>query len=164
MRMVRPLRNIMRIESEAALAELGLVQPRGGNAQLNAGAARWEPAVGAAAGAPAASIGDLMKTFVAMLQVIAYPLVSHAPLYVTPRSPRTTSAPPPQPLCAPLKSSHRAQDGTCLQLAPSILEVPMPLHRLLLTPPALSAACPSSCPLTSVILTVPMMGFATAAR
>lgn len=162
--MVRPLRNIMRIECEAALAELGLAQPRGGNAQLNAGAARWEPAVGAAAGAPAASIGDLMKTFVAMLQVIAYPVVPHAPLYVTPRAPRTTSAPPPQPLCAPLKSSHRAQDGTCLQLAPSILEVPMPLHWLLLTPPAPSATCPSSCPLTSVILTVPMMGFATAAR
>jgi hypothetical protein len=83
MRIVRPLRNIMRIECEAALAELGLVQPRDGNALLNADAARSEPAAGAAACAPAASIGDLMKTFVAMLQVIADPLVPHAPLHVT---------------------------------------------------------------------------------
>jgi hypothetical protein len=57
----------MRIECEAALAELGHVQQREGNAALNADAAREQPVV-----APAACIGDLMKTFVAMLQVMGF--------------------------------------------------------------------------------------------
>jgi hypothetical protein len=62
----------MRIECEAALAELGRSQQREGNAVLNADAARGQPVV-----APAASIGDLMKTFVAMLQVMG--LIPFAP-------------------------------------------------------------------------------------
>ena len=67
-RIIRPLRNIMRIECEAALAELGQSQQH-----VHAHAALQdevqEESV-AAAGA-AACIGDLMKDFVAMLQVNA---------------------------------------------------------------------------------------------
>ena len=62
-RIIRPLRNIMRIECEAALAELG-------QSQQHALQDEVQQASVAAAGAMAC-IGDLMKDFVAMLQVNA---------------------------------------------------------------------------------------------
>lgn len=67
MRIVRPLRNIMRIECEAALAELCPTLP------LPQGyiGAECDPAATppAAVGGPASCIGDLMKGFVTLLQV-----------------------------------------------------------------------------------------------
>jgi hypothetical protein len=63
MRIVRPLRNIMRIECEAALAELCPPQ------EAHAGAESGSATEAAAAGGAASCIGDLMKGFVALLQV-----------------------------------------------------------------------------------------------
>ena len=64
MRLIRPLRNTMRSECEAALHELGESQQR------QDGGAVAEAAAGCAAADGASScIGDLMKSFVAMLQV-----------------------------------------------------------------------------------------------
>jgi hypothetical protein len=66
MRIVRPLRNIMRIECEAALAELcPPQQPQQGHVGAECGPATEAAAVGGAA----SCIGDLMKGFVALLQV-----------------------------------------------------------------------------------------------
>ena len=64
MRVIRPLRNIMRIECQAALAELAHVQQQG-DVGVECVAAVQPVAVDAAA----KSIGDLMTAFVSMLQV-----------------------------------------------------------------------------------------------
>ena len=69
MRLIRPLRNTMRAECEAALHELGDLQQR------QDGCAVVEAAAGCAvADGASSSIGDLMKSFVAMLQVARFPV------------------------------------------------------------------------------------------
>ncbi len=63
MRIIRPLRNIMRAECVAALAELcTLPQPAASNAP---------PSELAVPEGAASSIGDLMTAFIALLQVLA---------------------------------------------------------------------------------------------
>jgi hypothetical protein len=68
MRIIRPLRNIMRIECEAALAELAQQQEQQqqpGDAGVELSSVPQSTAVGGAV----TCIGDLMKAFVALLQV-----------------------------------------------------------------------------------------------
>ena len=152
LRIIRPLRNIMRVECEAALVELGH-----GLQQSNAGAPL----------PPATSIGDLMKGFISLLQVAVFlccvcaaahshqliasklrvtphrminaqqhppcvapqknlPLVrAGSPLLHPPLN--TLQALPPLPPLPPLSSTRRARCAACRSYFPSIFGIQMPL-------------------------------------
>ncbi len=75
MRLVRPLRNIMRVECVAALQELGQLLQQPDDTDV-ARANETETAADAVAqgegGGGASCIGDLMKAFVAQMQVMQF--------------------------------------------------------------------------------------------
>jgi len=75
MRLVRPLRNIMRVECVAALQELGqlLQQPDGTDvARANETETAADAAAQGEGGGGASCIGDLMKAFVTQMQVMQF--------------------------------------------------------------------------------------------